>query len=151
MEGCGRQTSFVQPTANLNCVLSYEGQVSRTQLQVARSNCFNLTQCKLHVFDKVKSYPERRQKPMRNLKQFRKPRCIPNLFQTQGNGLQENKIRAASSRYFYRNSIPPESGYSSFQRSDTAPHTMPPVIQFCSFLSEFSASRDSTETAPPHF
>ena len=52
-----------------------------SQLLVVRSNCFSLiSQCKLHIFDKVKNYPERRQKPMRNLKQFRKLRCIHSLF-----------------------------------------------------------------------
>lgn len=112
------------------CTFLRRPGVQDSQLQVARSNCFNLiSQCKLHVFDKVKSYPERRQKPMRNLKQFRKPRCIPNLFQTQGNGLQENKNQSCIIKVFLIGILfHQESGYSSFQRSDTSTLTMPPVI-----------------------
>lgn len=139
------------------CTFLQRPGVQDSQLLVVRSNCFSLiSQCKLHIFDKVKNYPERRQKPMRNLKQFRKLRCIHSLFQTQGNGLQENKNQSCIIKVsFIGRLFHQESGYSSLQRSDTSTLTMPPVIQFCSFLSEFSVlletHRNSTSALLIHY
>lgn len=108
--GCGRQTPFGWcPLPTSTVYFPTKAGVQDSQLQVARSNCFNLiSQCKLHVLTKWRATQREGRNLWETWSNSGSPDAFPACFRLREMGYRKTKIRAASSRHpieFYSTGI----------------------------------------------